>query len=89
MARQPTKSDGPKFQFAAIRSGPSRAVLALEQRNDLPERGGSDERVNDPAQHGHFAEESGDQVEAEHADQAPVEAADDKQQQGNFVQYAH
>src|SRR5690242_7019063 len=86
----PTKCAGPKTtKSAAIRSGPSRALLALEQRDDLPERRSCDERVNDPAQHRHVAEESGNQVESEQADQAPVEAADDEQQQGNFVEYAH
>ena len=49
---------------------------AAEQGDQLPERGYADERVDDPAEQAQFAEQGRDQVEAEQAEQAPVEAAD-------------
>ena len=52
-------------------NGALAAVFATEQRNKLPQRGEADERVNDPAKQAHFAEDRGNQVEVEQADEGP------------------
>ena len=48
-------------------------VSTAEQRDQLPQGGRADEGVDDAAQQAHFADERRDEVEAEQADEAPVE----------------
>ena len=57
-----------------------------EQEGDAPQGGKPHQGKDDPAEGGALAaEEETDQVEPKNADAAPVDAADDGQRQGKFV----
>src|SRR5690606_5295506 len=59
------------------------------QRRELPERGEADDDINQSRQRAAFAEYRRDQIEVEQADQSPVDAADDGQDQGCEIQGFH
>src|SRR5688500_6397421 len=69
--------------------GDAPATLDEGQRCRLVDRRGADQDVHEPAQGAHRAEDAGDEVKAEEADEAPVQAADDEQDGGGDVECFH
>ena len=60
--------------------------VAAEEQRDAPERGEADQRVDHAADGGGLsAEEPRDEIKAEQPDAAPVDAADDKQREGDAI----
>src|SRR5690606_25039918 len=65
-------------------------VAGAQQRSDLPQGGHADQGVDHPGQRGILAAEDGrDQVELGQADQAPVDATDDHEGEGDEVEGFH
>src|SRR5690606_12505455 len=65
-------------------------VSGLQQRDDLPQGGQADQGVDHAGQHGVLAaEDRRDQVELGETDQAPVDAADDHEHEGDEVDGFH
>ena len=61
--------------------------LALpEQERDAPESGDADQCVDDSAEGRHLsAAQEGHNIEAENSDAAPVQGADNRQDEGNLI----
>ena len=65
-------------------------VIVPEQEGNAPYGGDADECVDDAAQNGALsAEKPCDEIKLENADEAPVDAADNGQQQQNLFEYGH
>ena len=65
-----------------------RVIPVLEQERDAPQRRCADDGVDDAAEQRCLAaEDPRHQVELEHAYQQPVDAADDRQQQGYGINH--
>lgn len=61
----------------------------LKEQGNAPQTRRAHDGVNDPAPDGGLpAEDPGDQIELEHADQRPVDRADHYQRQGGLIQHA-
>ena len=65
-------------------------AIAAEQDGDAPDSCQAHDRIDDARYDGaHAAENAGDEIELEQADQQPVDAAQYGENQGNAVQQSH
>ena len=65
-------------------------VIVPEQEGNAPYGGDADERVDDAAQNGALsAEKPCDEIKLENADEAPVDAADDDENNADFIEDIH
>src|SRR3954470_13642427 len=60
-------------------------LVTSEQRDELPQPRHANQRVDDTAKRRHFAEDCGDEIESEKADETPIQSADDQKNQCDGV----
>ena len=72
-----------KFLHLVRLLGFSFTTAVFLQAEELVQSGQAHQNVNNSGHRGHVAENPGDQVKIKDSDQAPVEAANDHQNEGN------
>src|SRR6476661_1774165 len=78
-----------RSRSSSFTSGEALAAAGLRRGVEAPQGGEADQDVDDARDRGAVAEQRGDEVDVEQADQAPVHAADDEQDHRDPVDGAH